>query len=194
MSHTRYPRPARGFTLLELMIVVAISLVVAAVAIPSAIVANENFKLRSTASNFGGVVQKARMLAVARNGSYPVATASSGGVASIYVNLGSSVPLTESTKNSLQVPRGIAIDTSGGNPSATSIVNTLTPVYRSLPQFNSRGLPCFVSSGVCNVDPAKTYITYLRQDRSLGGNGWAAINVTPAGHVQVWTWDGSAWE
>lgn len=178
---------ARGFSLLELMIVVGVSLAVAAIAIPSAITATQNYKLRSTASSVSGVIQKARMLSVARNSYYPVAS-TSGGLLSVDVGTSSVNP---ADKVSLQLSNGITIVTSGA-PAVNAIAGSLTPFTTSLPQFNPRGLPCFGSP--CVADPSKMYIMFLRQDRSLTNTGWAAVNVTPAGRVQVWTWSGTSWQ
>jgi prepilin-type N-terminal cleavage/methylation domain-containing protein len=196
MIGTNSRRPARGFSLLELMIVVGITLVVAAVAIPGVLTATQNFKLRSTASNISGVVQRARMLSVARNTYYPVLSSTTTNVTSVF--LGNANDFTASTtlrtatdQTNIIAVGGVVFDTGGSHPSDTTIRNGLIAVY-TLPEFNPRGLPCF--GNPCQVDATKMYITFLRQDRSLGTPGWAAINVTPAGRVQVWTWDGSQWQ
>jgi prepilin-type N-terminal cleavage/methylation domain-containing protein len=186
-------RPARGFSMVELVIVVAITLVVAAIAVPQILQATQNFKLRSSASGLSGIIQKARMLAVARNGFYPVLTTTSGGATVAFIDMNGSGTMNTTAENTnIFLPDNVVLDPMGSHPSDTTVLNGLTAVY-SLPRFNPRGLPCFVASGVCNADPARMYITFLRQDRPVGGPGWAAINVTPAGRVQVWTWDGSKW-
>ncbi len=192
--------PARGFSLWELMIVVAITLVVAAIALPGAIAATQNFRLRSTVSGISGLVQRARMLSVARNTYYPVlsSTDTTTNIMSVFQgnanDFASATTLTTATdKTNIIAVGSVAFDTSASHPSDTTIRNGLTAVY-TLPEFNPRGLPCFVSSGVCTVNANNMYITFLRQDRSLGTPGWAAINVTPLGRVQVWIWDGSQWQ
>ena len=183
--------PARGFSLLELMIVVGITLVVSAVAIPGVLTATQNFKLRSTVSDASGLVQKARMLAVARNGFYPVLLTTTAPIYAFIDVDGSGNPSTTGEKTTILMPGNVVFDPTGSHPSDSTILNGLNAIY-TLPKFNPRGLPCFGSP--CQADPNKMYITFLRQDRLLGAPGWAAINVTPAGRVQVWTWDGSQWE
>ena len=194
MIGTNGRRPAHGFSMVELVIVVAITLVVAAVAIPGVFAATQNFKLRSSASGLSGIVQKARMLAVARNGFYPVLTTTSGGTTYAFIDLNGSGTMNAAAENTnIFLPDNVVFDPGGSHPSDTTIRNGLDAVY-ALPEFNPRGLPCFVSAGVCTVNANQMYITFLRQDRSLGTPGWAAINVTPLGRVQVWTWDGSNWQ
>lgn len=183
--------PACGFSLLELMIVVGITLVVAAIAIPGVFTATQNFKLRSTASGASGLIQKARMLAVARNGFYPVLTTSTAPIYAFIDLDGSGSPNATAENTTILMPGGVVFDPTGAHPSDSTILNGLTAVY-TLPKFNPRGLPCFGSP--CVADPTKMYITFLRQDRPIGNLGWAAVNVTPAGRVQTRTWDGSNWQ
>jgi prepilin-type N-terminal cleavage/methylation domain-containing protein len=195
-THSR-PR-ARGFTMVELVIVVAITLVVAAIALPGVLAATENFKLRSTVSSISGLVQRARMLSVARNTYYPVlsVTDTATNITSVYMgnanDFAATTTLTTATdKTNIIVVGKVAFDVTASHPPDATIRNGLDAVY-TLPEFNPRGLPCF--GNPCVADPSKMYITFLRQDRSLGTPGWAAINVTPLGRTQVWTWDGSKWE
>ncbi len=184
----RHGRSAQhGFSMLELIIVVVIALVVGAIAIPGILNASQNFKLRSTASSFSGLVQRCRSLAVSKNGAYSVTSSTSSGVTTLSV----------SSTDVLVLPQGFAVDSTGGGFSTSSLnlpASVTTPVTSVLPQFNARGLPCFVSSGVCRTDITKMYITYLRQDRPTGGTGWAAITLTPAGRATVFTWNGSSWQ
>ena len=193
MTGTHGRPPARGFSLLELVIVVGITLVVAAVAIPGVFTATQNFKLRSTASGLSGLIQKARMLAVARNGFYPLLTTTGTVYAFIDVN-GTGTMDTTAENTSVLMPGNVTIDFAGSNPSDATLRGSLNPVSTSVPRFNPRGLPCFMVSGACKVDPTQMYITYLRQDRAIGATGWAAVTLSPAGRAQVWTWDGSKWQ
>ena len=206
MISTHGRPPARGFSMVELVIVVAITLVVAAVAIPQVLIATQNFKLRSTASSLSGLIQKARMLAVARNATCPPGTATcsqngyyaakavfSGGLYNFFVDMdgNGTINPTSIENTSVLAPPDVVPDSSA-NPSNTSMSLGSTPVV-NLPAFNARGLPCTVSGGACTVT-GQGYIYYLRQDRAIGATGWAAVTVSPAGRAQVWTWDGSKWE
>lgn len=202
----KHGRPqASGFSLLELMIVVGITLVVAAIAIPKVLIAAQDFKLRSTASSLSGLIQKCRMLAVARNATCPSTTCSqsgyyavkyttSGAVTYTFIDMDGSNTLNTNTieNTNVLVPPSMVFDATGGGFALTSMSLSYTPVV-ALPAFNARGLPCTVSSGVCTV-AGQGYIYYLRQDRAVGATGWAALTVSPAGRAQVWTWDGSKWE
>lgn len=72
-SHTMNRlRCQRGFSLVELVVVLAILLVVSAVAIPNIVSAMRGVRLRGTASDYSGLLQQARMRAVQDNRIYTV--------------------------------------------------------------------------------------------------------------------------
>jgi prepilin-type N-terminal cleavage/methylation domain-containing protein len=185
------PEPSRrGFTLLELIVVMAIIMVIAAMATPSLINAVNAYKLRTAAGNLAGIIQRTRMQAVSDDRWYPVHMGASGSSSFAFTDLDKDFDLdTNEQATVAYLPRGIAFDSSGG-PSLTSMGLDFTPVI-GLPAFNARGLPCNPSGAVCNT--LSGYIYYLRQDRPFGGPSWAALTVSPAGRVKVWTWNGSAW-
>jgi prepilin-type N-terminal cleavage/methylation domain-containing protein len=192
MIGTNGRRPARGFSLLELMIVVGITLVVAAIAIPKVLTATQDFKLRGTTSGLSGLIQKCRMLSVARNAFYPVKSVTTSGVTYVFIDINGDGTINTAENVNILVPPSIVFDTTGGGFSLSSMSLSYTPVV-GLPEFNPRGLPCIVSGGACTVT-GQGYIYYLRQDRAVGATGWAAVTVSPAGRAQVWTWDGGKWQ
>ncbi len=210
MTRRQRPGPAHGFSLMELIIVVAITLVVAAIAIPRAITAAQDYKLRSTASSVSGVIQKCRMLAVARNalcptgsttcsqtGYYAVVNVASGGNNYVFVDMdGSKTNNTSLENTSVLVPTNIVFDETGGPSMPSTTLGYSTAPYTSpyVAAFNARGLPCIIqASGACTVT-GQGYIYYFRLDRSVGGTAWAVVTVSPAGRAQVWSWDGANWE
>src|SRR5262245_18719513 len=64
---TKARRPGRGFTLLELLIVVAIFMLVTTIAVPNIIVVLSYGRMRASITSFSGVLQSTRMLAVKEN-------------------------------------------------------------------------------------------------------------------------------
>jgi prepilin-type N-terminal cleavage/methylation domain-containing protein len=193
MADPRSKHREGGFTLLELLIVVAITVVVAAIAIPNIINGIAQYRLRGAASDLSGLIQKSRMLSVSQNKQYPVHRTTTGGFDYAWADLDNDFTLDDNEKiNSLQLPRGVVFDSGGGGLSLSSMSLGFTPVI-GLPVFTARGLPCVVSGGACTAT-GQGYIQYLRQDRSIGATAWAAVTVTPAGRVRVWTWNGSAWQ
>ncbi len=190
----------RGFTLLELMVVVAILMVVGAMATPAVITAVSDYNLRTAAGNIASVFQKTRMQAVSDDRWYPVRIGAAGGRNYAYSDLNNNFALDDPERNLVAyLPRGINFDAAGG-PSLASMNLDFAPAI-GLPAYNARGLPCMPAGGAtCPLQTAASgaqgwsgYIYYLRQDRPLGGAAWAAITVSPAGRVRTWTWNGNAW-
>ncbi len=196
-------RSRRGFSLLELLIVVAMIMVIAAMATPTVFTAMSNYRLRTTASGVAAVCQRARMRAVSDDRWRPVQTDTIGGATIVYVEVDDPLDTSANSPDELTMvaalPRGFTISNGGPDPASMNLDNFSNPAH-GMPAFNARGLPCTPASGaltcpsqVATPGGLSGYIFYLRQDRDLGGTGWAAITVTPAGRVRAWTWTGSAW-
>ncbi len=197
-----------GFSILELLIVMVIILVVAAIATPTILNAIYNVRLRSAASNVSGVLQSARMQAIKTNTYCSVR----GVTAAIVVNnvnavwadyigagaaYGSGNNAWESGETIAQFPSGVVPDASGANPAfngAALIGASFVPVPKTVvPTFNARGLPCVMVGALCNnVNPLTnqnvSFLYFLRLNTPVGVQ-WAAISVTAAGRVRTWVYD-----
>ena len=191
--------------MLELVIVIGIILVVAAIAIPSAIQIWYNMELRATGNEVADLMQRARILAAKSNSYYTICYQTSGGVQTVYLtqvtlNASSACTYTAGTSVSIDLARLITAASaapSGSNPSAyTSATDTSvgSPCDNTCTMaFSPRGLPCNSvtgSPGTCTT-PAASYFVYYFQASS--SNGWAAIFVSKAGRTQTYTWNGSSW-
>lgn len=196
-------RSEQGFSMTELVIVIAIILIVGALAIPNAIRGWYNMELRATGDQVAGLMQEARILAAKNNAYYTVCYTTSGGVQTVYlsqVTLNSSSACTYSSTYSIDLARLITSASAaptGTNPSPYTLstdTTSGTPCDNTCTlAFSPRGLPCnFVtgSPGTCST-PASTYFVYYFQAAS--SNGWAALLVTKAGRSRTYTWNGSAW-
>jgi Tfp pilus assembly protein FimT len=199
-----------GFSTTELVIVIAIILIVAAIAIPNAIRVWYNMELRGTADQAASLMQEARILAAKNNTYYTVCYRSSGGTQQIYltpVTLSSTAACTytapsSTAQGSITIDLARQISASSGAPTGTnpSAYTSSTDTSSGTPcdntctlAFSPRGLPCsFVvgTPGTCTT-PAPTYFVYYFQATS--SNGYAAILVTKAGRTRTFTWNGSSW-
>jgi len=205
-----------GFSLVELVTVVAIVLVVAAVAVPNVLLAVANLRLRSSAGDLAGLMQQARIMAAKNNPTtpiavYPVLYATQNGRQIAFVDLNGdgawsssvtvngvtlSEPLIEFSGT--VVPAAGAPSGSGGQPTPYILAgdtvigggffdNTKTMA------FTPRGFPCDYSMPPTCSTPAAKYFVYYLTDTRVGGAGWAAVVVTKAGRTKVVSWNGSAW-
>ena len=192
------PRPnsmksRKGFSLLELIVVVGILLAVAAMSIPNMMSVVANARLHAGLTNVSGVLQNCRMLAVKQNRTMTarITTERSGIIAYIKAATDKSGLKASDPQVQWEAPiRAVDEPTGVGAPSALdSDVLGFKP-ETGAPSFNSRGLPCVYDSGSC---PNKGFVYYFKDTRQSGRNGWAAISISPAGRIKKWFWNGSAW-
>lgn len=72
MTRERFIRPQEGFTLVEVLVVVSVVGIVAAIVIPSVLGWRPNYKLNQAGNDLYSTFQTARMLAVKRNANVSV--------------------------------------------------------------------------------------------------------------------------
>ncbi len=200
-----------GFSLIELLIVVALIMVVAAMATPNIMNAIYNIRLRGAAGEVAGLLQACRQTALHDNRYYTIKPATVTGAQGAYVDLNYNngfdnvAPTPEPL---IQFPANVNVVSAGAPNTANLIANccaTFTPQGAGiLPSFNARGLPCVglsnppPANSLCNIRDAGGntvgFVYFLNQTRPFGAVGWAAVSVTPAGRIRVWTYSGSTWQ
>lgn len=200
-------RAKRGFTLLELMIVILIGMGVAAYAIPSFLNAYYSLRLKAACADLSELMQKARIQAARENATFTVAYRVSS-LQEAYIDMNNNGSWDSSvTINGVSQPEPI-IDFHGtltmapGAPSGSGaptpyvlVGDTAGTVYTNttLLGFSPRGLPCAYVSGVCST-PAAGYFVYYMNDQRPNGVGWGAVVVTRSGRSKVVIWNGVAWQ
>lgn len=198
-------RRQSGFTMLELVIVVAVVMIVAAVAIPNGIRAWYNMELRATTSEVSSLMQQARIMAGKNNTYYTICYQLSGSMQTVYLTQrtlsSTSACSYSSTATQIDLARLITASSAaptGSNPSAYTLstdTTSGTPCDNTCTlAFSPRGLPCkfdvSTTPATCNT-PASTYFVYYFQ--AVSAKGYAAVLVTKAGRTRSFTWNGSAW-
>jgi Tfp pilus assembly protein FimT len=191
-------RKHAGFSLFELMVVISVGFILAAMGIPRMSNIIARMKLRSSMTTASGFFQNLRMMAVKKNTT----------MKSDHTNL-STPPYSlvywakESTDTSsldthdsqveMEAPI-YAFNTPSGTGAPSAIPNStlglLSDPETTDPLFNSRGLPCKMVGIQCQN---AAFIKYYQDTRVNGSMGWAAISITPAGRIKRWFWNGSIW-
>ena len=214
----------KGFSLLELVLVVAIVLVVAAMSIPSVVSAMYNLRLRSSAYSVSGILQTARTEAIRANSERYVCYAKdANGVARVWVqdkyDCVAIADLDDPSKGLATKYQQVVLGTNvsvvpafaAGSPATgltsadvgfSGVIASNAAMF-SKPMFNARGTPCYknaASVARCNslvnglLQPySAAQLWYLTDKRPTQGTGWAAVAVSPAGRVQVWSFNGIKW-
>jgi prepilin-type N-terminal cleavage/methylation domain-containing protein len=213
----------RGFTLLEMMVVIGIIMVVSAMTIPKMLQIIDSQKLQSSAQAYAGLLQQARARAVQDNTPYQVLTTTNYGAPMAYVDLSQNQTYNPGGSNpdpAVQLANPIVI-TDTGAPAGfdtTTFLNIIPLNLETTPAmldstgasspglaFSERGLPCQrTGSGTAACKNSTTinagsppvatttlvaWVTYMRYTRrSSSGYNWAAVTVTPAGRIRVWTY------
>lgn len=186
----------RGFSLIELLVVMSIALVVAAFAVPYMVTVTANVRLRSAMTSMAGLMQDSRSLAIKNNQLMTTRFSVLGNGPVAYLKVASSTAARNSKDPQVQLgaPVTFVRDVSGITGAPTALDNSILsfgPNTTDDPTFNPRGLPCLYASGTCTSSVGFVY--YFTDTRSLGKNGWAAVSVSPAGRIKVWFWNGTSW-
>ena len=199
----------RGFSLIELVVVIAIILVISAVAIPNAIEGVYDLRLRSAGTSVAGLMQQARQMAIKDNTFYPIKFTTQGSTVLAYIDASpttaartSSTTPYDSTFPTVQLGGTIAKTFSNPDTSGTSTPWAFSPMPMALkPYWGPMGLPCAMSSGRCVtsvISGAGTaivgYQVILTDARSFGSPGFVSVTASPGGRVRVWHWSGGVWQ
>ena len=205
-----------GFSVIELLIVMFVALVVAALAVPNVLLAVANIRLRSSAGDLAGLMQQARIMAAKNNPQnppvYPVRYGVQNGAQIAYIDLNgdgawsSSVTVNGVTMSEPSIQFAGTVVPAAGAPSGASgqpipyvlagdtVIGGNSFDNTKTLAFTPRGFPCdYTTPPTCST-PAATYFVYYLTDTRAGGSGWAAVVVTKAGRTKVVDWNGSQWK
>lgn len=191
-----------GFSLIELSIVLAIFLIAAAIAVPNVPVILENIKIRGAAQELSGFYQQARMRAVQDNSYYEVVatTAPFGAFLDLSGNgVAAGNPMVQLpggvSMSNAGVPLGLNQTTLGFTPvlTETSLMFGQDGVQRPGLAWNSRGLPCQRPGPTSPCQTGIGWLQYLQYEGTGGRVAYAAVSVSPASRVKIWTYSGGVW-
>lgn len=207
-----------GFSMVEMLIVVAIALAITALAVPSIMATIGNYRVTTSANAIAALIQETRMMAVRDNKCYSMESTTVGPNTAYFVDLAQNgtytsqpFPVTNPQQREELVQLSTTVKiiaassmpkqlTSGliGGPSSSFTLDSTDAV-----SFNARGLPCLVTPPGCSVAtscqmlPSGNQIGfayYLVAQPPFGPALYKGISITPAGRVRVWTLSGGTWQ
>lgn len=199
-----------GFSLTELLIVVAIILVVGGLALPSISRMLDVARLKSASQQVAGLYQQARIRATQDNTYYElVSTAPGVRPAQVCIDLdgdGACGP----AEPQVQLPPQVSLNNAGlpvvlDQPTlgftafgveGSVMYNQSNLMVPGL-AWNERGLPCqrtTTNSPCVNLIPSGSvaWVQYLQMQRSTVDVAYAAVTVSPTGRIKTWTYAGAA--
>jgi Tfp pilus assembly protein FimT len=200
MTHSMTPRRGRGFSLIELIIVVVMIMILAAISVPRLLNTVSDINLRYAATNISGLLQAARMQGVRKNTFYTVqpTTLSTGG-SGYYAHIqGGSyavgdplLPLGSQITAYIGLGSGAPNESTFASGTSSSGLSFAPNAGPDAPSFNARGLPCIgvPATGACPLVPGQGFVMFLSKSSAMGNVSWASIAITPSGHMQIWTSD-----
>lgn len=212
MSKTRQ----RGFSLLEVSIVIAIFFILMAVAVPVLMTTIRSARLRGATNDFSALLQQARMRSVQDDRYYSVYFLTTGALRQEFVDIypqningasgtgGATInqgdpmvalnsEVTPQAAAAAPVTNNLLLQMLGSNPSHLTPVDGTaagTPIT-----FGPEGLPCIpvalTGGSVCNSRGGPVAYWIFLQHNII--QSWQAVTVTPAGRIQKWTYSDGAW-
>jgi Tfp pilus assembly protein FimT len=198
-NHRKTYRHARGISIVELVIILALVLIIAGAAVPQVMQIIYNVRLRNAAVEVADLMQQARISAARKNATYPVRFQTNSGTQQAYIDLNNNSSL-DAGEPFIDLPAGMVAASgaptgSGGQPSAYVLVGDTssgTPYDNTnILAFSPRGLPCEFSSSPTCTTPATTYFVFYFNDQRP--NGWSAVLVTKSGRTRALFWNGTTW-
>ena len=175
------------------MIVAIVAAVLTLIAIPNMLTVISNARLQGGGTSLSGLLQNTRMLAIKQNTTMTAhfTVLGNGPVAFVKQAADASAINDKDTQVQLGAPLEKVLPPFGaGNPAALTSTEMGFTAVTTDPSFNSRGLPCAYSAGVCS---ASGFVYYFKDHRSQGKSGWIAVSVSPAGRIKRWVYSGAAW-
>jgi prepilin-type N-terminal cleavage/methylation domain-containing protein len=188
-SRHRYLSKATGYSLVEMMMTLAIGLVLVSVALPTMIGAIQGYRLNSVAQQVANLAELTRYSAIRRNSVISLRQVVQNGNTILFVdldgdgNLGATEPLVM-LPSDMQIANGQSL-----TPPAASI-GFLTQDFAGQIIFDYRGTVNFTGGG-----PMTAYFLALGYTNQAQ-YGCRAITVSPMGQTKTWkapaggTWTG----
>lgn len=184
------PTKSAGYSLVEMMMTLAIGLILVSVALPTMIGAVQGYRLNSSAQQVANLVELTRYTAIRRNAPMSLKTVVQNGNRIFYLDLNGNGTL-EANEPLVVLPADMQL--ANGQPLTPNATSTgLVPAQDFTTQinFDYRGTALPLLGG-----PVATYflaLGYVNQAQY----GCRAITVTPMGQTKIWkappsgTWTG----
>jgi prepilin-type N-terminal cleavage/methylation domain-containing protein len=212
-----------GFSMIELMVVMAMALVLMAMGWPLVVNAVNNYRLRGAGANYSNLLQTTRMRAVQDDRYYNIVSNVGPLVPPNVINAYGNTTLQAAPQPyalgdpAIAFDASIVIQTRAAAPNVANLeaqflpafsVVTINPVTNTWgPSFGPRGLPCQPSAatgGTCSASSTTAGangvgpnlpVAFETFFQNLRNGTWEAVTVNPASRIRLWSYDriNNAW-
>jgi prepilin-type N-terminal cleavage/methylation domain-containing protein len=182
------PTKCAGYSLVEMMMTLAVGLILVSVALPTMIGAIQGYRLNSIAQQVANLIDLTRYTAIRRNAIVSLKKTVQNGNTFLYVDLnGNGTPDANESMvflpSDMQIANGQALTpapTSMGIGKTQDFVDTITFDYRGTLNFPAGGAttPYVLDFGYANQ------LQY----------GYRAVTIGPMGQTKIWKSVGSGWK
>lgn len=173
-----------GFSLPETVLVLTVTLIILAIALPNFLQAYRSYQLNDAAARVAGVLKLTRFEAIRRNIPINCLVQGTATSANIWTDSNSD-GVEQPTEHQTSLGDGVNLSVSGNIPNTGGLaaavgagaLTTLSPTNSAV-TFDARGA----------VNPPALYVLYIR-NISVPGAGSRAVVLLPSGSVQTWSAD-----
>src|SRR5437762_14240464 len=175
----------RGFSLIELLIVVAIGMIAAAMALPLVSNAVNQIHLSSSATDYANLLQRARMRADQDDTYYQIQTQTLSGDPIAYVDINKNGSY-DTGEPMMVFASGVTYKAQSAGPALSNLKSLFLPSGpvaqgslqpTAIPIFGPRGLPCVVSGSACPyLDAGGKPFSYLLFAQNSQHTRWLSVS------------------
>ena len=169
----------RGFSLVELVIVVAIMLVLSAITVPSVVRSMSAYRLNVATTALQNIVESARFNAVRRNTFVSLRQTAVGGQPAFYVDLGGGAYVA--TDPVFILPNYIQVAPAGAPAASTTGLPNTAALGGGCITFNARGVVDYTTCG-----GGVQSVWFISLGSKTVSSGFRAVTVTPMGQAKTW--------
>lgn len=184
-----------GFSLLELVIVIAVIAIIIAVAVPDLTIFNRTYKIRNSADSVANLVNLARMRAAATFSRVEVLCSNTTNQCSLQTEAYNSTTFSaDVNKQTVTLSTGVSFGTPATAAAGAGGQSAIAPYQGSSAQtisyamiFNSRGLPIANNTTGTAVSDYALYF-------AGPNNSYMAVAADGSGKPYEYIWSGTAWQ
>lgn len=190
----KWTNSARGVSLIETLIVMAIAFAILAIATPSFLQAYRGYQLDNAAAEVSGVLKATRNAAIQLNTPINFVIRAAGAQTRIWGD--SNVPVNDgieqTTEPQILLSGNVNLVAAGAVPNTGGLAALIgVPVLTATSPVN--GVDTFDGRGAANPAAPGVFVLYVG-NTALPAIGYRAVVLMPSGAIQVWTADAAgAW-